>query len=144
MSQPVVKYRNGFLRMVAVIAVALALGSIALTVFLWHAVVSEGKDRRDQACRGLELGHRQEVGKLERTYRFYRHPPPSFKDLLDDPLVLQQLREDERAARSDQDRFGVFVPTYCDEPGYGLREPDPVVPQRPAQLRPPVPYARLR
>jgi hypothetical protein len=124
--------------------VALALGSIALTTVLWFSVTSETRGRRDQACRGLELGHRQEVRQLRRTYRFYLDPPPSFRDLLSNPLVAQQLREDERAAQSDQDQYGVFVPKYCDEPGVGLPEPDPKVPERPPELSPPPAYAHLR
>lgn len=90
----------------------------------------ESRERRDQACRGLELGHLQEVQALRRTLRFYKDPPPSFRDLLSNPLVVRDLRERERAAQDDQDRFGVFVPAYCDEPKFGLKEPDPKLPRR--------------
>lgn len=91
--------------------------------------------RRDQACRGLELGHRQEVKDLRRTYDFYAKPPPSFADLLDNPLVLDGLRDDIKDAAKDQDQFGVFVPKYCDAPGIGLKEPDPIVPKVPERVR---------
>ena len=91
----------------------------------------ESADRRDQACRGLELNHKQEISELKRTYGFYSDPPPAFKGLLANPLVRRAVLDAEKAARFDRDRYGVFVPAYCDEKGFGLPEPDPKVPVRP-------------
>lgn len=95
----------------------------------------EGRQRRDQTCRGTEGQHRQEIIDLRRAYKFYRTPPPEFASLLQNPLVIQNLREDVRNARHDNDRFGVFVPRYCDEPGVGREEPDPKLPKPPASIR---------
>ncbi len=95
----------------------------------------ETAHRRDQSCRGYELQHRQEVIELRRTFRFYENPPPSFAELLKEPLVIQQLKERVRDAAKDQDQFGVFVPPVCDLPGYGRPEPDPKVPKTPPMVQ---------
>lgn len=98
-------------------------------------VEREGRQRRDQTCRGAEGQHLQEIIDLRRTYDFYANPPPEFASLLQNPLVIQNLREDVRNATHDNDRFGVFVPTYCDERGIGRKEPDPKLPKPPASLK---------
>lgn len=101
---------------------------------------SEGRDRRDSFCRGQELAHLQEIKDLRRSYDYYSDPPPGLEALLRDRRSIEQLLERERAARSDTDGKGEFVPEYCDDPGFGLPEirgkdgklHDPTVPQRPA------------
>lgn len=99
-------------------------------------VKREGRRRRDNTCQGSEGQHLQEIIDLRRTYKFYSDPPPEFAGLLQNPLVIQNLREDLRNAKQDDDRFGVFVPAYCDEPGIGRKEPDPIIPKPPASVRP--------
>lgn len=122
-------------RWLPVVAIVMATVALGVSVGLVFWAVHEGTDRRDEACRGLELNHKQEVIELDRTYKFYADPPPGFEGLLKNPLVAKSLREAERAAKDDQDRYGVYVPSYCDDPGVGLKEPDPVVPARPPSLR---------
>lgn len=107
---------------------------------LARKIEREGAQRRDQACRGLELAHKQEVKDLNRSYRFWEDPPPSFRDLLANPLVLEKLSDDIRNARSDQDGYGQFVPKYCDAPNVGLPEPDPKLPKPPRAIRLALPH----
>lgn len=97
-------------------------------------IEDESTQRRDQSCRGWEKAHAQEIKELKRSYAFYRDPSPALKPLLDNPISLIVLRERVRNAQSDQDQFGQFVPKYCDEPGVGVKEPDPKVPKTPPRI----------
>lgn len=98
----------------------------------------ETAGRRDEACRGYELGHKQEITDLERSYDLFLNPTPAIKPYIDafvnDPRVLAQLGEEIRNAQNDQDSYGEYVPSYCDEKGFGLKEPDPLVPVTPPAL----------
>ncbi len=96
---------------------------------------SERAERADQACRGLEAQHAEEVKDLTNTYAFYENPPAEFKNLLHNTIVITQLADQIKAAKTDTDVFGVFVPKYCDEKGVGLAEPDPVVPEVPSKVK---------
>lgn len=116
------------------IALVLAALSCLLSVVLYKQIVDEAAQRRDQSCRGLELGHLREIRDLRQSYSFYADPPPGLKDLLKDPRALRQLGEQAKDAMDDQDAFGVYVPPYCDKPGFGLPEPDPKVPLPPKGL----------
>lgn len=96
-----------------------------------NKINSEREERTDQACRGYELQYAEEVKELRNTYKLLEDPPPEFVGLLKNPLVVDSILEDERNVQNDRDEFGVYVAPYCDEPGVGLEEPDPVVPERP-------------
>lgn len=121
--------------------VGLLCGAVVALTFLCGYLVtkidSEGKDRRDQTCRGWEKVHAQEIKDLRRSYGFYTDPnlPPSLKQLVKNPISIAVLRERIRNAKSDLDQFGQFVPPYCDEPNVGVKEPDPKVPKMPAQVK---------
>lgn len=92
---------------------------------------ADTRERRNQACTGSEATHKQEVIDLERSYRFYKDPPQEFRNLLANPLFKKSFLEAERAAIQDGDQYGEFVSKFCDDPGIGLPEPDPTIPERP-------------
>jgi hypothetical protein len=113
----------------------LAFGALAAivtsTILENHSAIDlierEGRERRDQSCMLSERQHLQDVIQLRRTYR-YLVDPEKFGDRKGSDLynvVLAQLGRTERQARIDR------APQFCDEPGIGLREPDPRIPQRP-------------
>lgn len=99
-------------------------------------LAAETAERRDQSCRLFEGQHLADVEQLRRTYDYLEHPAKGTEGLV--PLILAQLPETERKARTDS------APAYCDEPGalaeaegkppVGLPEPDPVVPCRPKSI----------
>jgi hypothetical protein len=87
---------------------------------------AEALRARDANCLQFERDHLADVTQLRQTY-FY------LAQLRDDELgdainrfVIARLPETERLARTDTS------PDYCDAPGLGLPEPDPVLPKRPA------------
>jgi type II secretory pathway pseudopilin PulG len=96
----------------------------------------EGRDRRDQTCTLNERDHLQDVRALRRTYArlpealdFYEQIAPNegFRQFLRSAVAADTQRL-EKEARVDR------APEFCDEPGYGLPEPDPVIPERPEGL----------
>lgn len=95
----------------------------------------EIEERRDIGCKGAERQHAQEIRDLERSYEIYENPPPSFREILQEPFAIQGLREDIRNAENDADRFGVFVSPFCDDRGIGEKEPDPVMPDQPQEVQ---------
>jgi hypothetical protein len=74
-----------------------------------------------------------EIRDLQRTYDFLLRQPP--RDLQNDQTlageIVRGLAQIEEEAHRDN------APAFCDEPGIGLPEPDPMIPHRPAVLRPP-------
>lgn len=114
------------------VAVVLAAAAIFLSAFLFARVQAvfdklamESKGRRDQACLRDETAHKRDVRQLRQTYKFLAAPPPSLRDLV--PLIVAQLPRTEQEAEDK-------APAFCDEPGIGLPEPDPVIPRRPRAL----------
>lgn len=88
----------------------------------------EGVERRDQSCRLFEGQHLADVRRLRRTYRYLLSLSATEREMALNQFVLRSLPQTEREARLDR------APDYCDEPGVGRSEPDPVIPHRPAQL----------
>lgn len=89
----------------------------------------EANARRDQSCKITEGQQRAEVQSLRRTYSYLLSLSTKERR---DPInraVLAGLPTQEAQARQDN------APAFCDDPGYGEPEPDPVVPRRPAALR---------
>jgi hypothetical protein len=112
---------SGVWRFTIMLALLLAGASILLTSYLFTTLASEGADRRDQSCRLFEADHLADVEQLKRTYSYLdRQTVPS--ELTRE--IVRRLPELEREARIDG------APAYCDEPGVGLKEPDPVLPPR--------------
>ena len=95
----------------------------------------ERKERINQACLGYEAQHFEEVKELKRTYKIYLDPPPELNALINNPVLLEGLKDQIQAAQNDQDQFGVFVPPYCDEKNVGRPEPDPKVPETPQVIK---------
>lgn len=127
-------YRNGFLRKLAMTALIVSLLTAAGTTWLWFNIISESKERRNQTCRVFESAHKQEIDDLNGTYRYLAGAPPPERGTTLYTLILSNLKKLESEAKDDEDEVGVVVPAYCDEPGIGLPEPDPVVPKRPAGI----------
>jgi hypothetical protein len=116
-------------RVMSALALVLASASMLLSVFLFTLVRREGSERRDQSCRIAERKQRADVERLHRTYAYLLRELRAGRT--DTPLnieVLRGLGQAEAEAREDD------APPFCDEPGVGLPEPDPVVPDRPLVL----------
>lgn len=110
-------------------------------------IAREGAERRDDSCRKDERLHLEQVTRLRRTYEYLAALTPKQRREPINAAVLRFLPQTERDARVDP------APDFCDEPGekaealwyrtkgrqgappVGLREPDPVVPERPAALK---------
>lgn len=125
----------------ALVALLLASITLLVSVVLYvrsvdatDKITAETNERRDQACRGAEGLYKTELESLRQTYDLFANPPKGLEELVRDPRLVQQLHEQERDARKDNDRFGQFVTPSCDDPGIGLPEPDPEVPKRPKGL----------
>ena len=88
----------------------------------------EAIDRRDQSCSLFERQHLTEVNQLRDTYRYLESIPPENRSDPINKFIRSSLPEVERTAQVDR------APPYCDEPGVGLPEPDPVLPKRPKAL----------
>lgn len=90
-------------------------------------VKREGLKRRDQLCLADENAHLRDVKKLRATYRFLLGPPPPAPSSL--VLAVRLGLSSQEADARDH------APDFCDEPGIGLPEPDPIIPRRPKALR---------
>jgi hypothetical protein len=116
---------------------------MAIVLILFYAqldgainnINKERQERADQACLGAETLHQTEIKDLRRTYAIMENPPPVLETLLKNPLLLEQTKEEIKAALNDEDEFGVFVAPYCDEKGFGRPEPDPKVPKQPQVVK---------
>jgi hypothetical protein len=140
--------RAGGLRLIRVTVACLAVG-VVLNSLGWGFAVKqnadrvdeidrlvtrievEGRERRDQACVLNERDHLADVQNLKRAYdrlpeafAFYMSIAPADMKPLLRSMIAQDLKRLEQEARVDQ------APEYCDEPGVGLVEPDPVIPER--------------
>lgn len=117
-------------RVAALVALVLAAASTAWSSFLYTKIQLESKNRRDQACLRDESSHLDDVRALGQTYRYLEQLKPSERKQTINVFILRNLPQTEQKARHDS------APDFCDEPGIGLREPDPVLPPRPAGLTP--------
>lgn len=99
------------------------------------SIQKEGAERRSQNCTTFEGAHRQEVDRLNQTYAYILKLTPAERRTTLNRTVIAGVPRLETEASSDSDNEGVLVPSYCDEPGVGLPEPDPIVPKRPAKLK---------
>lgn len=94
------------------------------------AFQAESTDRRDQTCTLFEKAQRDAVSQLRQTYDYLVSLTPKERHEGFNPAILANLPNVERIART------TGAPEYCNEPGVGLPEPDPVVPVRPPGLVP--------
>jgi hypothetical protein len=95
-----------------------------------HIIVrleNERAIRTDQNCKLFEREHKKAVQDLEDTYEFLKSPVAHETPGLTRFIILNLPRTEEEA-RVDN------APEYCDNPGLGLKEPDPKIPERPHQL----------
>jgi len=91
-------------------------------------VEMESRDRRDQICFQDERAHLREVNQLKRTYAYLVGLTPKQREQPLAKAIIRFLPQTEEDANTDE------APPFCDKPGVGLPEPDPVVPKRPAVL----------
>lgn len=109
-----------------VVAVGLSAYAVAGTEATVKDLRREGEERRDQSCRIQERKQEADVQQLRRTYTFLLGLKPAAPLRRAVITLLPQIEDD---ARQDD------APPYCNAPGVGLPEPDPVVPKRPPSLR---------
>jgi hypothetical protein len=133
-----------FPRVISVLALVAGLVGITFAVAGYvkaenaiKQVVAEGAERRDQSCLHDEIDQRADVRGLRLTYKYIVKLTPRQRATPFNALLIQQLPRSEREAGRDD------APPFCDEPGFGLPEPDQPIPDRPAELiepyvRPPV------
>lgn len=107
-----------------------------LVVLTISRVQAESKTRADQNCKIFETQHLATVERLRNTYKYLLALTPDERALAASGhgnqlniLVMRNLKQTEAEAKIDP------APIYCDKPGVGLPEPDPVVPKRPPELR---------
>ncbi len=100
-----------------------------LAVFLsYYLPAQESKKRRDQTCALLEATHKRNVDNLNSTYDYISElKEREVHDTLT-IFVLRNLPQAETSTRIDD------APQFCDEPGIGLPEPDPVINERPERV----------
>lgn len=116
------------------VGVLLAAVAVALSVWLFVRAEGEGNERRDQTCEVFEGTHAEEVKGLKDVYQFLVDQSPEERKSTLSRFIVRELPRTEAEAKSDSDRLGQQVPTYCDKDGIGRKEPDPKVPKRPKAL----------
>jgi hypothetical protein len=89
---------------------------------------AEQAERRDQNCHLFEGDHLRDVEDLRSTYKYLNQLTAVERRTAINQAILRSLPMAEGEARVDR------APDYCDAPGVGLPEPDPVVPDRPLGL----------
>lgn len=92
-----------------------------------HAIASfkkESLQRRDESCEITEREHKGDVESLRKTYAYIESLSEKETHQKLNQIIIANLPETEQNARTD------VAPSYCDEPGIGLPEPDPVLPKR--------------
>lgn len=89
---------------------------------------SERAERTDQNCKLFELDHLQDVRDLRDTYKFLSNKEAATENPGLTRFIILNLPRTEKEAKIDS------APEYCDDPGLGLPEPDPVIPNRPDNL----------
>lgn len=82
--------------------------------------------RSDQNCETAERVHLRDVQDLRGSYALLESAElnPPEKNAIIYKLVIKGLPNTIASGETD------VAPDYCDEKGYGLKEPDPVVPKR--------------
>jgi hypothetical protein len=114
------------------------IGYVFLVVYvtvIGGVAVEQQRDFNEEAlrarsanCLQFERDHLRDVDQLRQTYAYLEQLRPGEFEQPINRFIVARLSETETAARTDT------APDYCDEPGLGRPEPDPVVPERPAYL----------
>jgi hypothetical protein len=118
-------------RLIAYLLVVLAFAYTTGSLYsVQRKFAKEINIRQDQGCVLFERAHNQDVKALKDTYAYLLTLTPQQREK--DPLnqfVIKSLPQTENRVITDA------APKYCDNPGFGLPEPNPVIPKRPAALR---------
>jgi hypothetical protein len=115
---------------IVVVAIALSLWSTYLSHQQVKQVKQESTERRDQTCVIFERQAQAAVDQVVATYKYIAGLKPHE---LAEPLnqaVLAQLPQTVANANNSE------APPYCDQPGVGLPEPNPQLPNPPRFPRP--------
>lgn len=83
----------------------------------------EGRDRRDQTCTIAERDYAFQVNQLRGTYRYLASLSKAESQSTLNQFVVRNLPQQERRLRLEH------PPSFCDKPGIGLPEPNPVLPK---------------
>jgi hypothetical protein len=105
---------------------------LAITVLVVWSIATlyaDRTDRADQTCTLFERAHERDVNALAATYKYLVGLSDSERTSAINRTVLARLPETEQQARVTK------APSYCDDRGVGLPEPNPVIPVRPSSLR---------
>lgn len=105
---------------VTLFAVAVALG-LSAALFVKNA--HERNDRLGQTCTIFEQNQKDDVQALKQTYKFLAIQTPKELQQPINQFIIANLPITEQNAQTDD------APDYCDEEGFGLPEPDPVLPK---------------
>lgn len=123
-------FRQGPFR--GILAWVLVFGTIifvAVTGANQRAQIDKESDARaDQACQLFEQSHYNDVQQLKQTYAYLKQLSPEERKQPLNRFIIVRLPITEKQASKDT------APEFCDQPGLGRPEPDPVVPKRPANL----------
>jgi hypothetical protein len=118
------------------VALVLAAGSLFVSMLLFDRLRDEGAQRRNQTCVIFERKQKKDVDQLRDTYHYLAQLSPreyaeakAGRGELLNRAVIANLPKTVADAKEDD------APEFCDAPGVGLPEPDPVLPKRPRRLR---------
>ncbi len=92
-------------------------------------IKTERTERTNQSCNISERKQQGDVRSLKLTYDYLVSLTPEQAREPLNALIYRELPRAEKEARLDD------APSFCDEPGIGLPEPDPKVPERPQALK---------
>jgi hypothetical protein len=102
----------------------------------------ERKVRTDQACNLFERLHHRDVSEylVERRSivlltNFVNDLSPEEREQPFNKLIISNIPQARKDYFKEESEASIDIaPAYCDEPGVGLKEPDPCVPGRPELL----------
>lgn len=88
------------------------------------AFEKESKQRRDQSCDITEKAQLKAVTDLRNTYKYIESlRPKEVRSTLNQFIIASMSKTYSDAATT-------VAPKYCDQPGIGLPEPNPVLPPK--------------
>jgi hypothetical protein len=86
-------------------------------------------EARDQVCQGDEREHLRDVNGVKNVYKYLESlKPADYRDSIN-LAIIRSVSERELEANQDT------APKFCDEPGLGLPEPDPKLPERSDKIK---------
>lgn len=95
-------------------------------------VAREAKIRVNESCIQSETRYNNAVQQLDNTYKYLLSLTPQERQSSTlNKFIVKNLPKTEQDARD------AAPPRFCDQPGIGLPEPNPIFPDRPKSIRVP-------